>query len=218
MSGPALIIVVAAVWLTIGFVLSLVLGRRGHDGFTWFVVGTLLGPLAVLLAIDAIQNGERRRSSVVAAGSSGGGSTNLLVGIDGSPEARAALETAVAMFGTSLGRVTLVRVIPFDSGTGTDGDAAASIEREAARFPALHPRIEVARGNPATVLRELAASGSYDVLVIGSQGAGRHLFGSAARELGAASPIPVLLVSTVPSSGGPGTVASSASGSGDRTA
>ncbi len=195
MSGPALIVAVAAVWLMIGLTLSLLLGRRGHDGFSWFVVGTLIGPLAIFLAIDAVQHGERRRSSLVAAGTSGAGATDILVGVDGSPEARAALETAITMFGDSLGRVTLLRAIPFDSGLTTDEDAAQEIEREAARLPAIHPRIEVARGDPATLLREHASSGAYDVLVIGSEGAGRHLFGSAARELASASPIPVLLVS-----------------------
>jgi nucleotide-binding universal stress UspA family protein len=76
-----------------------------------------------------------------------------------------------------------------------DRSAAAETEQEALRFPDLHPRIEVARGNPATVLREHAEAGGYDVVVIGSKGAGRHLFGSAARDLASASPIPVLLVS-----------------------
>ena len=136
-----------------------------------------------------------RQSSVVSAGSDRGGSTDLLVGVDGSPEARAALDTAVAMFGDSLGRVTLLRVIPFEGGLDEDRSAAAETKREALRFPDLRPRIEVTRGNPATLLREHAESGRYDVLVIGSRGAGRHLFGSAARDLSSSSPVPVLIVS-----------------------
>lgn len=194
MSGPSIVILLAAVWLAIGFGLSLVLGRRGHDGFSWLVVGTLLGPLAILLAIDAIQNGERRETSVLLAGSGGRGTTDVLVGVDGSPEARAALDVAVATFGESLGRLTLLAVVPFDGGLDADRTAAAELEREALRVKEAHPRTEVARGNPATLLREHARSEAYDLLVIGSKGAGRHVFGSAARELASASPIPVLVV------------------------
>ena len=195
MSGPTLVIALAALWLAIGFVLSLVLGRRGHDGFRWLVVGTLLGPLAILIAVDAVQNGERRESSVISTGGSRSGTTDILVGVDGSAEARAAFDAAVAMFGESLGRVTLLRVVPFDGGIDMDRTAAAETEREARRVPDLQPRIEVARGDPATVLREHAEAGGYDVLVIGTKGAGRHLFGSAARDLASASPIPILMVS-----------------------
>ena len=97
MSGPVLIIVIGAVWLTIGLVLSLVLGRRGHDGFTWLVIGTLLGPLALLLALDAVQNGEPAEPLVsTPTGIVPDGGIDVLVGADGSDEARAALEEAVA--------------------------------------------------------------------------------------------------------------------------
>lgn len=194
MSGPVLIVTVGLVWLTIGFVLSWVLGRRGHDGFTWLVIGTLLGPLAIFLAIDAVQNAEVREPIVVAAGSGRGGTTDVLVGADGSEEARAALETAVALFGPSLGRVTLVRVISYDAGSETNREAVASVEHEAARYAELAPGIEVVRGHPATVLGARAVEGRYDVLVVGTRGAGRHLLGSTARELAAASPVPVFLV------------------------
>jgi nucleotide-binding universal stress UspA family protein len=172
----------------------LVLGRRGHDGFSWLVIGTVLGPLALLLAIDAVQNAEPREPIVVATGQRGGGATDVLVGADGSAESRAALETAVALFGASLGRVTLVRVISYDSGLESSRDAAAAVEEEAARYPQLTPRVEVVRGHPAAVLAARAVEGDYDVLVVGTRGAGRHLFGSAARELAAGSPVPVFLV------------------------
>ena len=195
MSGPALIMVVGLVWLTIGFVLSWVLGRRGHDGFTWLVIGTLLGPLAILLAIDAAQNGEDRHPIIVTEGHGHGGTTDVLVGADGSDAARAALETALALFGASVGRVTLVRVISFDAGSEANREAVQSVENEAGRYPELAPGIEVVRGHPATVLGARAVEGDYDVLVIGTRGTGRHFLGSVARELATASPVPVFLVS-----------------------
>ncbi len=45
--------VLAAAWLAIGLVLAIVMGRRGHDSFGWLVLGTLLGPMGVVLAVAA---------------------------------------------------------------------------------------------------------------------------------------------------------------------
>jgi nucleotide-binding universal stress UspA family protein len=194
MSGPAFVIVLVAIWLAIGLGLSLVLGRRGHDGFTWFVIGTLLGPLALFLALDAVQNGEPAAPlESTLPGVAPGTGIDVLVGADGSRGARAAVEEAVALFGTKLGRVDLVQVIPFDGVVAVEREAKESIAAEAARYARLRPGTEVVRGRPADVLAARALEGGYDVLVVGTRGAGRHLFGSTARELASTSPIPVLL-------------------------
>ena len=66
MSSNALFAVMAA-WLAIGLVLALVLGRRGHDPFSWFVLGTLLGPLAIAFAFYAWRHEELRESEILAA-------------------------------------------------------------------------------------------------------------------------------------------------------
>ena len=44
-------IAVAGLWAAIGLVLSVVMGRRGHSGFSWLLLGAILGPLAFVLAI-----------------------------------------------------------------------------------------------------------------------------------------------------------------------
>lgn len=195
MSGPVPIVVLAAAWLTIGLALSLVLGRRGHDGFTWLVIGTLLGPLALLLALDAVQNGESSEPlASTVAGIVPDGGIDVLVGADGSEDARAALDEAVGLFGTRLGRVELVRVISFDAVAGTEREATEAIAAEAERYGFLRPGTEVVRGHPADVLTARAVDGGFDVLVVGTRGSGRHLFGSTARELASSSPVPVLLL------------------------
>jgi nucleotide-binding universal stress UspA family protein len=130
------------------------MGRRGHDGFSWLLIGTLMGPVGILLALDA----------------------------------------ALRILGSSVGRVTLLTVVPFDGGIDADREALAAIREEAERHPELRPDLEVRRGHPAAVIAELAARDHYDLVVIGTRGAGRHLFGSAARELATASPVPVLLL------------------------
>jgi nucleotide-binding universal stress UspA family protein len=194
MSQLTVVAVIAAVWLAIGLVLWLTMGRRGHDGLSWLLIGTLMGPVGILLALDAAHHGEAAEPVLATAGRGGGGAIDLLVGADGSPESRAALDAALHILGSSVGRVTLLTVVPFDGGIDADRDALAAIREEAERHPDLQPDLEVRRGHPAAVIAELAARGDYDLVVIGTRGAGRHLFGSAARELATASPVPVLLL------------------------
>src|SRR5581483_7199947 len=115
-SYSTLVIVAAVAWLSIGLTLSLVMGRRGHDAFSWLILGTLFGPLGAIFAVEA-RDQERVRPEMVAhRESSGPGPIDVLVGLDGSPESRAALQAAVALLGPRLGRLTLATVVPYDSG------------------------------------------------------------------------------------------------------
>ncbi|MGZ8597165.1 MAG: hypothetical protein ACXWX4_04835 [Actinomycetota bacterium] len=58
MSASSLLLVIAAVWVAIGVVTAVVMGRRGFSAWTWLVVGVVLRPLVVPLAIAATR--ERR--------------------------------------------------------------------------------------------------------------------------------------------------------------
>ena len=89
MSDAAWVGVIAGAWLSLGLLLSLVMGRRGHDAFSWLVLGTLLGPLGVVLAVSSWRAEERRPDHVLEPITRGGG-VDVLVGMDGSPQARAA--------------------------------------------------------------------------------------------------------------------------------
>ena len=40
-------------FLAIGGALGVFMGRRGFDAYSWFVLGTILGPLAVFIAVLA---------------------------------------------------------------------------------------------------------------------------------------------------------------------
>ena len=53
MSYTELGIVVGIIWLAVGLILSLVMGRRGHDAFGWLILGALFGPLTAVLALYA---------------------------------------------------------------------------------------------------------------------------------------------------------------------
>ncbi len=60
-------VVIGVAWLAIGLVLSIVMGRRGHDTFSWLLLGTVLGPLAVVLAVEAGRHDERLQPAPVVA-------------------------------------------------------------------------------------------------------------------------------------------------------
>jgi hypothetical protein len=64
-----------AAWLGIGVVTGMVMGRRGHDTFTWWLLGAVLGPLVILLAMNPRERG-------------GGGTRRPVPGppADGSPD------------------------------------------------------------------------------------------------------------------------------------
>jgi nucleotide-binding universal stress UspA family protein len=197
-SYATLFLVVAVGWLAIGLVLSLVMGRRGHDAFSWLVLGSLFGPLGLILAVDAWRHGEGRDPELVAhRRASGPGSVDVLVGFDGSPESKAAFVAAVDLLGSRVGRLTLVTVVPYDGGLEQERLARAALEREAKSVGHM-PRLEILHGRPSEALLERAAEDGYDLLVIGTRGAGmsRALLGSAAADIARAGKIPVLLAGT----------------------
>jgi hypothetical protein len=52
MSATTALATVMVAWLAIGIVTGTTMGRRGHDGFTWLLLGATLGPLVVPLALS----------------------------------------------------------------------------------------------------------------------------------------------------------------------
>lgn len=194
-SYGTLIIVIAAIWLSVGLTLSLVMGRRGHDAFGWLILGTLFGPLGAIFAVEARREEQMRPEVVAPERSHGPGPVDVLVGMDGSPESRAALEGAVALLGPRLGRLTLATVIPYDTGVATQRTARAEIERQGAAVEA-GPELELLHGRPGAALLPSAAEGGYDLLVIGTRGAGaaKAFLGSTAVAVSESAKMPVLLI------------------------
>jgi nucleotide-binding universal stress UspA family protein len=194
----AFVIAIGALWLAIGFTLAIVMGRRGHNSFGWLVVGSVTGPLAVLFAIDARRHDEQlhpipvipyRPQEVPQ------GPVNVLVGYDGSPESSAALDAAAVLLGTRAGRVTVATVVPYG-----DVDESERVAREQllslARRRSGGREFEILHGHPSAALAQRATEGGYDLIVLGTRGAGanKSIFGSAATELAAGCGVPVLMV------------------------
>lgn len=193
-----LVVSVATGWAVIGLALSLVMGRRGHDGFGWLVLGCLLGPLAVALAIDAGRHEEQSQPTMLARGAPahGAGGVDVLVGYDGSPESAAAPQAVIDLFGDRLGRMTVVSVVPYGEVHDQERKAGELLVQLAARTSGRAPGLEVVHGHPSAALRDCATGGGYDLIAVGTRGAGfsKAILGSAASELARESKVPVLLV------------------------
>ena len=194
-SYGTLILVIAVSWLSVGLALSLVMGRRGHDAFAWLILGTLFGPLGAIFAVQA-RSGEDARPEVVASPvSNGPGPIDVLAGIDGSPESRAAMRAAAELLGPRVGRLTLATVVPYDSGIDVQRTARATLE-QARQAVGGGPQLELLHGRPAQALLERAVEGGYDVVVIGTRGTGASnaLLGSTAVDVARSAKVPVLLM------------------------
>ena len=189
-----------AVALTIGITLAVVMGRRGHSAFEWFLLGVILGPIALLLAWGRVRSeaASRNREIVDAVPGSGTGPVDVLVGIDGSAESETALQTAVEILGPRIGRLTLAGVTEFDYGSSqAQADTKRALDglrAMAASASVSLPGIMILSGRAADALSEHALRDGYQLLVVGRRGRGasKAILGSTAEKL-ASAPIPVLV-------------------------
>jgi nucleotide-binding universal stress UspA family protein len=193
MSESTVLLVIAVVWVAIGIALSLVMGRRGYDAWGWLIVGAVLGPLAIVLALTTRPD-PSAPTRAISTGHSVGDHVDVLVGVDGSPQSEAALRGVAALFGDRLGRLAVATVVPHDATGETERAANALVARVPDGVGAKIERI-VLRGRPPTALREQAAVGEYDVIAIGRVGHGlsKALLGSTASRMAHATERPVLL-------------------------
>ena len=196
MSGSLGVLSIGISWAVIGIVLSIVMGRLGHNSFGWLVLGGILGPLAVVLAVNARRKDERLEADAVQLGGvPGWGAVDVLVGFDGSSESVAAADSVVVLLGNRLGRLTAATVVAYGAGDADETRAAEGLRRFAARTPERRWGLEVLHGHPAQALGEYAATERYDVIAVGTRGAGitKAIVGSAASQLARHSTVPVLL-------------------------
>jgi nucleotide-binding universal stress UspA family protein len=134
---------------------------------------------------------------------------NILVAVDGSPDAEAALAHAAALARDQRARLTLLTAIPPLPATAMLASGAAPPRSEVVRHyseflrraaQTLPEDVSVTtllvEGPPARALIERAKSGQFDLIVMGSHGHGRlhtSLLGCVSQKVLHASPVPVLL-------------------------
>jgi nucleotide-binding universal stress UspA family protein len=212
-SSTAFLSLLMVTFACIGFVLAIVMGRLGYSPFAWGLLGLLLGPIGLLLALVEVRNDRPWWTRLVAGGDPGGGPVDVLVGIDGSPESAAATTTALELLGGRVGRLTLVAVTDLDdsyAGREERVRLQGVLERQAEAVRAwlgerdgpveakqtVVPELKLMAGRPATTLDTIAAEDGYELLVVGARGAGlsRVLLGSVASRLAARASVPVLVV------------------------
>jgi nucleotide-binding universal stress UspA family protein len=209
MTATAVLFALLCAWLLTGIACSFVMARRGHDPWSWGALGAVFGPLVVPIAIAAT----RREAGATAAGvrhvhvaAPGNGPVDVLVGIDGSPEAAAAARTATMLFGDRIGRLTLAYVLDYDaagaarSGASVFEQEAAHALREAAAGLRVDAGTDVLAGRADTALVHHARERGFDVIVVGNRGRGmsKALLGSVAGRLASQSAVPVLVAGVPP--------------------
>ena len=192
-----LTIAIVVVWLAIGAGLSIVMGRRGHISVGWGALGAMLGPLAIVAALATSRHEKEEGPSVLEPAVPLGGPVDVLVGIDGSPECRLALQKIVALLGPRLGRLCLATVVPYEDVPDHRRWAVAELDRHARLSGITGAGQELLCGPPAAALVDFARAGGYDVLVVGGRGRGltKGVLGSTASALASECPVPTLIVS-----------------------
>jgi nucleotide-binding universal stress UspA family protein len=207
-SSTAFLALLMVTFVCIGLVLAIVMGRLGHSPFAWGLLGLLLGPIALLLALVEVRNERPWWTRLVASGP-----VDVLVGIDGSPESAAATTAALELLGDRVGRLTLVAVTEVDDSTAGREERARlrqELERQAEAVRAwlqerdgsaqaklkVTPELQLMSGPPARTLDTIAAEDGYGLLVVGARGAGMSsvLLGSVATRLAARASVPVLII------------------------
>ena len=134
---------------------------------------------------------------------------NILVAVDGSPDADAALAHAAELARDQRARLTLVTAVPQVPATALLASGAAPPRSEVVKHYAELLRVAAAdlpedisvttllvEGPPARALVERSKSGAFDLIVMGSHGHGRlhtSLLGCVSQKVLHCSPIPVLL-------------------------
>lgn len=191
-----LVMILVVAWAVTALALGYVMGRRGFDAYSWTAIGLTLGPLALALATFVTIRPPSREPRLLGAGHLHSGRLDVLVGVDGSAEAKAALERVAPLFGATAGRITLAHVVPVDATRGDEEDAESVLLTASSAHPELDATTVLLRGDPATALRDYVKELRYDVLVVGTRGTGRSRawLGSVATTLARGAGLPVLLV------------------------
>lgn len=162
--------------------------RRGHDFHEWLVLGVVLGPLVVPLAVERARF--HSTGHLLEGGEPHGGRFDLLAGLDGSTEAVDALQTALRLFGGCVSTVTIVKVLDYDSlgshsGAERRAEAEEMLAAAAGRLPVDQVETKILFGRPDRAIAEYARGAGIELVVVGArgQGASEALFGSVTSRL-----------------------------------
>jgi nucleotide-binding universal stress UspA family protein len=199
MSYTELALTIVFGWSLIGLATAYVMARRGHDPFSWWLIGTMFGPLTVIYVLDRFRLDRNRiYRPIFQPRARGEGPVDVLIGIDGSPEADAAVATVAAILGPRIGRLTLATVLPYDTPVWSPIRREASVALELAGPRSINEEAEkvLLEGPPADELVRYANSEGFQLLAVGNRGKGLStaFLGSVASRLARADGVPTLIV------------------------
>ncbi|MGN9810237.1 universal stress protein [Micromonospora sp. BQ11] len=195
------LLLVVAVWVTVGLVTAAwFVIRAGHAHLLWYVVGALLGPLFIPIAVER-GRATTRPVDVRAGRPRWTGGARVLVGLDGSPDSDRALRAVARILAGTAGELVLVSVTSPDRvGRDAEDEQRATrrmLDERVRGLPAdlPEPTTEVVVGHPADALLATAETHDVDLLVVGRHGHGLRdrLLGSVAEDLTRRSSRAVLL-------------------------
>ncbi|NES12817.1 MULTISPECIES: universal stress protein [Micromonospora] len=196
------VLLVAVFWLAIGLLTAAwFVIRAGHPHLLWYVVGGLLGPLFIPIAVERGRAGTAVVDMVHRPSTGKGTGLRVAVGVDGSAESDRALRAIARALSRTASELVLVTVTSPDS-VGEDvpteqREARRMLDQRSDALPAGLPRptIEIVRGHPVDALLAVAEAHDVDLLVVGRHGHGvrDRLLGSVAEELARRSSRALLL-------------------------
>lgn len=156
-------------WVTIGLLTALVVRRRGHHFPSAAALGFVFGPLFIPLAVLRVREGEENvQPVVVEPGESGAGPVDVLIGLDGATSSAASVMPVLVVLERQLGRLTLARVLDFES-IGDEEErkrAALALSCASLFLGNHHPSLVLVPGYGQRALVEHACAAGYNLVVI----------------------------------------------------
>ena len=159
-------------WIAIGIGVAHGLARRGHDRKMMVALGIGLGPLMIVVALDAVSRREREaRPLLLAPGFDHGGRLDVLALIQGHPKHIRSLLPTLDAAKPVLGTLTLARAVPYEwveDQSDTEVIAQVMSELLGARelIPIRSPALVVFPGTPEAVARRFSARSRPTLVLI----------------------------------------------------
>ncbi len=162
-SSPLAILAFFLGWIAIGVGVARPMVRRGHDRKIMTALGIGLGPLMIVVAVEAVTRREREaRPLLLASGFDQGGDLDVLVLVPGDPDQIRSLVPTLTVVKSELGTLTLARAVPYewvDDHSDNEVIVQASSALVAARefVPITGPALAVFPGTPRGVAQRFSA-------------------------------------------------------------
>ncbi len=200
MTATRVMLLLALTWLVIALVLALLMRRRGYDFYSWLVLGSVLGPLAVPIAFQRIRYHKRLRGASSQIASPMTGRFHVLFWYRGGAEDVQALRSALTLFGDRVTSLTLASVLDYDcettwSGRASQSEAKVALEDIASGSGWDSADTVLLFGQGDRAIADYTRQVGIDMIVVGAgkSGAGRQWWTGRSRHLTRCQPVPVFI-------------------------